>query len=177
MIRISVSARGFPVLRRRLEHLPRRMIRAQYEATKEAVEAVAAKARENVFTRFRNEHGGANRIADAIKTRVTRRGNSVFGTIYIGPDPRWAALFETGGTIHHPGSDRFQVFQGRFDMPTPEGRNWRRGLRDIVFTHYTRPHEIPMPARPYLRPAAREMRGEVSAIYRENIFAAARRRT
>ena len=44
-------------------------------------------------------------------------------------------IHNDGGTIDHPGSDKFQAFQ--------IGGKW-------VFTHGTRPHEIPMPQREFI---------------------------
>jgi len=51
------------------------------------------------------------------------------------PPPLYAMIQQTGGIINHPGSDKFQVF-------TIGGR--------VIFTHGTIPHQIPIPARPYI---------------------------
>jgi len=48
---------------------------------------------------------------------------------------KYAAIHQFGGTIKHPGSDKFQVFD----------------IGDtVVFTHGTKAHNINIPARPYL---------------------------
>lgn len=55
---------------------------------------------------------------------------------------RYAAIQERGGTIRHPGaSGKLQVFEVR-------GRT--------VFTMHTRPHNIRIPARPYMLPAVKQ---------------------
>ena len=47
----------------------------------------------------------------------------------------YAAIHQFGGTIEHPGSDKFQAFE--------IGGQW-------VYTHGTKPHPITIPARPYM---------------------------
>lgn len=47
----------------------------------------------------------------------------------------YAAIHNFGGTIKHPGSKKFQVFSYG---------------DSIIFTHGTKPHDIDIPARPYM---------------------------
>ena len=53
----------------------------------------------------------------------------------IGTNKIYAAIHQFGGTIEHPGSDKFQAFE--------IGGQW-------VYTHGTKPHPIAIPARPYM---------------------------
>ena len=57
-----------------------------------------------------------------------------FAEVYVSDVP-YAAIQNFGGTIHHPGSTKFQAFQ--------IGDKW-------VYTHGTQPHEIDIPARPFM---------------------------
>jgi len=57
-----------------------------------------------------------------------------FAEVYVSDVP-YAAIQNFGGTIHHPGSTKFQAFQ--------IGDKW-------VYTHGTPPHEIDIPARPFM---------------------------
>ena len=59
---------------------------------------------------------------------------SDFSEVYVSDVP-YAAIQNFGGTIHHPGSTKFQAFQ--------IGDKW-------VYTHGTQPHEIDIPARPFM---------------------------
>ncbi len=55
--------------------------------------------------------------------------------LMIGGGIPYAWIHQEGGIIHHPGSKEFQVFSV---------------LGETVFTHGTKPHEILIPARPYM---------------------------
>jgi phage gpG-like protein len=55
----------------------------------------------------------------------------------------YAAIHEFGGTINHPGGTPYRVIDGRtVFVRKSEGKGLRK----------TQPHEIKIPARPYLRP-------------------------
>lgn len=57
----------------------------------------------------------------------------------------YAAIHEFGGTIKHPGSTKMQAFQ--------------IGGHKVV-AHGTKPHDIPIPKRPYLAPAISKFEAE-----------------
>src|SRR5690242_6877903 len=61
---------------------------------------------------------------------------SEFVEVAWGAGLPYAAIHQFGGTINHPGSSKLQVFQAG-------GKT--------VFAHGTRPHQIQIPARRYLR--------------------------
>ena len=63
----------------------------------------------------------------------------------------YARIHEYGGIIHHPGSDKLQAWRG-----APDASRFGERISGMVFTRRTRPHDIPMPERSYLRSALAE---------------------
>ena len=77
--------------------------------------------------------------------------NDSSGVVYkvaSGGNIPYAAIHEYGGVINHPGSDKFQAWNG------PNG---------MVFTHGTKPHSIPMPERSYMRSALADNKASIIA--------------
>jgi phage gpG-like protein len=80
----------------------------------------------------------------------------------VGTNVRYAAIHEHGGTINHPGGTAYY-----FDE--------RRGRAVFLSNHKagghnfprTRPHPIPIQARPFLRPALDQKRFEALSIIRK----------
>lgn len=70
-----------------------------------------------------------------------RRGSSGKFAVEYGSKVIYARIHEEGGTINHPGSSKRQA--------------WMSG-GELVITHKTKPHEIAIGARPYLKPAIEE---------------------
>lgn len=84
----------------------------------------------------------------SIQNEMVENSTSIYGRVYSS-GVRYAAIHEFGGIIRHPGSSKFQSWIG------PDGKH--------VATHYTRPHDIPMPERSYLRSSLAEMRDRIIA--------------
>lgn len=61
----------------------------------------------------------------------------------------YAGIHETGGVIQHPGGTAYLVLSGAFGSGAVFISNKKAGTSSLK---RTRPHPIPMPARPYLRP-------------------------
>lgn len=77
--------------------------------------------------------------------------NSTSGVTYkvaSGGNIPYAAIHEYGGTIHHPGSDKLQVFE-------VGGKT--------VFTNHTAAHDIVMPERSYMRAGLAHQKDEIVA--------------
>lgn len=88
--------------------------------------------------------------------------NYVVGLTAGSTSVRYARIQEFGGTIKHPGaSGKLQVFEVR---------------GQVVFTMYTRPHSIKIPARPYIRPALKQAISEAHpakgyiAAFKRHVF-------
>jgi len=58
----------------------------------------------------------------------------------------YGRILNDGGIIDHPGSDKFQAFMTATGM---------------VFTHGTKPHQIPIPAFQYMQSALADMRQSI----------------
>jgi phage gpG-like protein len=88
----------------------------------------------------------------------------IYGRVYVDPKIKYAAIHEYGGVIKHPGSNKFQAW---FDQNKPGPTGW-------TYTHFTRPHDIPMPQRSYMRSTLEEMRAEIVSRLTEAAKAGAR---
>jgi phage gpG-like protein len=82
----------------------------------------------------------------SINANLVENPTSIYGRVFSDGSVKYARIHEFGGTIQHPGSSKFQAWQG------PAG--W-------VYTHFTRPHAIPMPERSYLRSSLAEMQADI----------------
>ena len=100
----------------------------------------------------------SGRLFDSIQSQMFENTAGVFGRVFSQGVP-YARIHEYGGVINHPGSSKFQAWQN------PGG--W-------VFTHYTRPHKIPMPERSYMRSSLAEIRDEVLDRMRGAVKSAAK---
>lgn len=87
----------------------------------------------------------SGKLLNSIQSQLIENTATVYGRVFTQGVP-YAAIHEFGGVIHHPGSSKFQSWQG------PAG--W-------VYTNFTRPHDIPMPKRSYMNSSLDEMRAEI----------------
>jgi phage gpG-like protein len=94
----------------------------------------------------------------SIKSEMVENTATIYGRVYS-DGVRYAAIHEFGGTIQHPGSSKFQAWQG--------AEGW-------IYTHFTRPHAIPIPERSYLRSSLAEMRDDIVDRLTEAVRSAAR---
>jgi phage gpG-like protein len=85
------------------------------------------------------------RLYNSIQSMLIENTTSIYGRVSTQGVP-YAAIHEFGGIIKHPGSSKFQAWQG------PGG--W-------VYTHMTRPHDIPIPQRSYMQSSLNDMRDEI----------------
>jgi HK97 gp10 family phage protein len=82
--------------------------------------------------------------------------------VHVAATARYAAIHEFGGTINHPGGTAY-FFR--------DGKPVFVGARNAAFWQlpHTKPHPIPMPARPFMAPAARAKRKEVVTLINKAI--------
>lgn len=118
--------------------------------------AVAAKAKQKVSGEVLNVRTGqlrANIFADAQDT-----GGAIEGKIYVGANVKYAAIHEFGGVIKHPGGTAYLI------DPKSGMAKWISNKESIADTlPRTKPHDIPMPERSYLRSSLGEMKAEILA--------------
>lgn len=140
----------------RFEKIPVAVRTAIRGETISLTQALAARVRENLSGRVLNKRTGA--LYNSIRSEMVENADTVYGRVYSDGSVKYARIHEYGGTINHPGSDKFQAWQN--------GGAW-------VYTHKTRPHLIPIPQRSYMRSALEEMRDNIVA----RLTAAAKRAT
>ena len=75
------------------------------------------------------------RKSGALRNSISMSSGENFAEVEVGSGIPYARIHQFGGTINHPGSDKFQAFMSGGQM---------------VFSHGTKPHTIVMPQRKYL---------------------------
>ena len=91
-------------------------------------------------------HKRSGKLYNSIQQQLVENTTSIYGRVFSDGSAPYAAIQEFGGVIHHPGSSKFQAWQ------SPGG--W-------VFTHMTRPHDITIPERSYMRSSLADMQDEI----------------
>lgn len=118
--------------------------------------ALATQVRVNLSGAVLNQRSG--RLYSSIKSELVENPTTIYGVVGSYGVP-YARIHEYGGVIKHPGSSKFQAWQG--------SGGW-------VYTHFTRPHDIPMPERSYLRSALAGMQEEIVARMTQAVHSGAR---
>lgn len=108
--------------------------------------------RANILAKFKQRTG---RLLGSINQTMQTGADAIVGRVFSQGVP-YARIHEQGGIVPHPGSNKFQAFMGR------EGR--------MVFTHFTRPHPIPIPERSYARAALTERRLAIVSAIRTGVL-------
>jgi phage gpG-like protein len=91
-------------------------------------------------------HVRTGTLRRSITQVVVERGGAIIGR--VGTTLRYGLAHEFGMTIHHPGSR----------VRHAKALHWQVGGKD-VFAMWTRPHDIKLPERSFLRSALRDRRG------------------
>ena len=138
----------------KLNRLPASVRAAMRPAVVRNTQALYAKVKQNLSGDMINRRTG--RLQSAERQEMVETSMEIFGRVWMDQSiAPYARILHQGGTIHHPGSTKFQAWK--------ETAGW-------VYTHKTRPHDITIPARPYLTSAMDAMRESVVA----DLVAAAR---
>ena len=95
-------------------------------------------------------------LRDSIFHEVTATDNSVVGKVAASMNVKYAAIHEYGGTIKHPGGTAY--FIGKDKMAHFISNKVAFAMGDWP---RTKPHDINIPARPYMRPTLAEMKDEI----------------
>lgn len=97
-------------------------------------------------------------------------GVGVFGKVYSSGDVKYAAIHEFGGIIKHPGGTKFYI-----DKAT--GRAvFIKNLSEAGAWAYpeTRPHDIPMPERSFLRSSLKDKQAVIEKGLKDAVIGALR---
>jgi hypothetical protein len=154
MISVQVDASKAIVRLSRMPEAVRRELRGEtISLTKQLVAAVLANLSGAILQK---RTGKLFDSFDSMKGELVETTTSLYGEVRSNGTVAYARILELGGVINHPGSSKFQAWQGE--------NGW-------VFTHFTRPHKIPIPAFRYMGSALDAMRDEIDT----RLSAAARR--
>jgi len=94
-------------------------------------------------------HNLTGQLNESIEEETLRipKGNGAYVFVgRVGSNLEYARIHELGGVIKHPGGTPYFIKDGELVFV-------RKGTSNTL--PVTKPHDIPMPARPYLRPALR----------------------
>ena len=94
-------------------------------------------------------HLQTGHLNESIEEETLRipKGNGAYVFVgRVGSNLEYARIHELGGVIKHPGGTPYFIKDGELVFV-------RKGTSNTL--PVTKPHDIPMPARPYLRPALR----------------------
>ncbi len=141
-ISVQVDATKAIVKLERAEASTREAVRAEVVSL---TKQLAQQVRANLSGKVLNMRSG--RLYNSITNEMIEDTTSIIGEVATRGVP-YAAIHEYGGVIKHPGSNKFQAWMGAAGM---------------VYTHFTRAHDIPIPERSYMRSALAEMRDSIVA--------------
>jgi phage gpG-like protein len=99
-------------------------------------------------------------LARSITQEVTATDNSVTGRVYSSGDVKYAAIHEYGGVINHPGGTAYLPGAGEGGKAAFVSNLWASSYP--VELPRTKPHQIPMPERSFLRSSLSDMASEIS---------------
>jgi phage gpG-like protein len=95
----------------------------------------------------------------SITSEVADSSTSVVGKVFSAGDVKYAAIHEFGGVIHHPGGTPYIVTKdmamGALFVSKATAANFKHPLP------VTKPHDIPMPERSFMRSSLKDMRAEI----------------
>jgi phage gpG-like protein len=128
--------------------------RAMRRSLRLSSELVLAKATENVSGKILKVQTGT------LRRRLLRYVFPEDMRAVVGSPVEYAPVHEYGATIQHPGGTAY-YFNERLNR-TVFLSNKKAGSHPFP---RTRPHAIPIPARPWLRPALRDSREGIEAIF------------
>lgn len=123
---------------------------------------VTGRAKEKASGEVLNPRSGT--LRGKIHTVQEAMGNGTVRQL-VGLSLKYARIHEYGGTIKHPGSTKFQAWMGQGAGFTFNARTLKGGyaivhkssVTDWIYTKGTRPHDIVIPERSYLRSSLKEL--------------------
>lgn len=100
----------------------------------------------------------------SIDYTVTDLGYAVFGSVFSDGSVKYAGIHEFGGTIRHPGGTAYLPLGGSGKVAFVSNL-WAASYSGDL--PRTKPHDIPMPERSFLRSSLREMEPAISTGYKK----------
>lgn len=130
------------------------LARSSRQSLRLSAEVVLRRATENVSGRILNVDTGT------LRRRLSYRIFDDRGVAQVGSPTVYAPIHEYGGTIHHPGGTAY-FFRPHSDLAVFLS-NQKAGNQPFP---RTKPHIITIPARPWLRPALADSKGDIQTIF------------
>lgn len=132
---MKAELKGLPALENRLSEKPRVLMSALAtyigEKLDELENYIISEKLSGQVLNMRSGKLKESVNAEILNASDTHISGRVWHDSTVAP---YGKIHETGGVINHPGSNKFQAWQGATGM---------------IFTSFTRAHEITIPARPW----------------------------
>lgn len=127
----------------------RRELRREVSKQTLMLEALVKRKLSNDVLRVRTGN-----LRASIHSVVDEGPTSITGKVASSGDVKYAAIHEFGGTIKHPGGTPFMSFEGQtFFVSKQKAANLNLPV--------TRPHDIPIPERSFMRSSLAERRAAI----------------
>jgi phage gpG-like protein len=159
---ITITLIGETQLLARIDGIPAAVasvIRAKVQALRLKLEALVKK---KLSGQVLNVRSGALRRSIASKVEAVAR--AIYGIVFSSGDVKYARIHELGGLIKHPGGTAYMTnYAGGVG-----NTKWVSNASPLA-AHLprTKPHDIPMPKRSYLRSSLKDMAVEISTGLKE----------
>lgn len=145
---LTIEVIGDKALLASLSSMPQRMRQKLRAVIGDQMIALRLRVQQRIGTLFVQRSG---KLMNSIKADMSETPSSVEASVFS-EGVVYARIHEYGGIINHPGSSKLQAWTDK------DGR--------LIVTHYTKPHEIPIPERSYLRASLAERRAQIDlALY------------
>ena len=143
---ITIKVEGLDRVVQHFDALPERFRAQLRPAIIELTRELTSRVRQKLSGGVLNIRSG--KLLASIQSELIEEPTRIFGQV-SSVGVIYAAIHEYGGIIKHPGSSKFQSWVGS------DGKR--------VFTHFTKPHDIPIPERSYMRSSLAEMEAQIVA--------------
>lgn len=117
-----------------------------------------------------------NRVTGALSRSLNNKvdkisGGGVVGRVFSSGDVKYAGIHEYGGTINHPGGTAYVINPKKAHMMMFVSN--KTATADMA---RTRPHQIKMPERSFMRSSLRDKSQQISLGLKEAVVKAAQRK-
>lgn len=153
---VNVTLVGDTALLNRIRGMPRAINQALY------VKSLSLALKLEALVKTGKLNGQVlNRITGALSRSINhfvdRTNNSVFARVFSSGDVKYAAIHEYGGTINHPGGTAYIVNPKKAQLMM-----FVSNAKATADMPRTKPHQIRMPQRSFLRSSLTQMSTEIS---------------
>jgi len=156
---VTVTVLGDKQTIARLRATPAAVMDALRKATATSAFALEARVKRKLSGDVLKVRSG--NLRSSVNTQITEGTNSIRAS--VGTGVKYAAIHEYGGTIKHPGGTAYFVGVGNLAVFVAN----RNPLSNKL--PRTKPHDIPMPERSFLRSSLREEKDAIRDRYKREL--------